>query len=99
MALSILPLGIVHEFQCTWSKMDIKMVIIAIAVSVQYCANAIDMSDDALRSVWDSGSHSSSWRHSIEVFHTRDQNHVTAGTAPFWGSSFATAAVAAVYLL
>ena len=32
----------------------------------------------------------------IEVFHTRDQNHVTAGAAPFWGSSFATAAVAAV---
>ena len=36
---------------------------------------------------------------SIEVFHTRDQNHVTAGAAPFWGSSFATAAVAAVYML
>ena len=24
----------------------------------------------------------------IEVFHTRDQNHVTAGANPFWGSSF-----------
>ena len=35
----------------------------------------------------------------IEVFHTRDQNHVTAGAAPFWGSRFATAAVAAVYML
>ena len=36
---------------------------------------------------------------SIEVFHTRDQNHMTAGAAPFWGSRFATAAVAAVYML
>ena len=27
---------------------------------------------------------------SIEVFHTQDQNHVTAGAAPFWGSSFET---------
>ena len=35
----------------------------------------------------------------IEVFHTRDQNHVTAGAAPFWGSSFATAAVAAVDMI
>ena len=32
----------------------------------------------------------------IEVFHTRDQNHVTAGANPFWGSSLATAAVRAV---
>ena len=29
----------------------------------------------------------------IEVFHTRDENHVTAGANPFWGSSFAAAAV------
>ena len=35
----------------------------------------------------------------IEVFHTRDQTHVTAGAAPFWGSSFATAAVAAVDMI
>ena len=35
----------------------------------------------------------------IEVFHTRDQNHVTAGAAPFWGSSFATAPVAAVDMI
>ena len=35
----------------------------------------------------------------IEVFHTRDQNHVTAGAAPYWGSSFATAAVAAVDMI
>ena len=35
----------------------------------------------------------------IEVFHTCDQNHVTAGAAPFWGSSFATAAVAAVDMI
>ena len=35
----------------------------------------------------------------IEVFHTRDQNHVTAGAAPFWGSSSATAAVAAVDMI
>ena len=35
----------------------------------------------------------------IEVFHTRDQNHVTAGGDPFWGLSFATAAVAVVYML
>ena len=32
----------------------------------------------------------------IEVFHTRDENHVTAGANPFWGSSFAAAAVGAV---
>ena len=32
----------------------------------------------------------------IGVFHTHDQNHVTAGATPFWRSSFATAAVAAV---
>ena len=36
----------------------------------------------------------------IQVFHTRDQNHVTAGGAnPFWGSNLATAAVGAVYML
>ena len=35
----------------------------------------------------------------IEVFHTRDQNHVTAGANPFWGSSFAAAAVGAVDML
>ena len=35
----------------------------------------------------------------IEVFHTRDQNHVTVGAAPFWESSLAPAAVAAVYML
>ena len=35
----------------------------------------------------------------IELFHTLDQNHVTDGVAPFWGSSFATTAAAAVYLL
>ena len=32
----------------------------------------------------------------IEVFHTCDQNHVTEGANPFWGSSFATAAAAVV---
>ena len=32
----------------------------------------------------------------IEVFHTRDENHVTAGANPFWGSSFAAAVVGAV---
>ena len=32
----------------------------------------------------------------IEVFHTRDENHVTAGANPFWGSSFAAAAAGAV---
>ena len=35
----------------------------------------------------------------IEVFHTRDQNHVTAGANQFWGSSLATAAVRAAYML
>ena len=36
---------------------------------------------------------------SIEVFHTHDQNHVTAVGAPYWRSSFATATVAAVDVL
>ena len=27
---------------------------------------------------------------SIEVFHTHDQNHVTAAANQFWGSNFAT---------
>ena len=35
----------------------------------------------------------------IEVFHTRDQNHVTAVGAPYWRSSFAAATVAAVDVL
>ena len=35
----------------------------------------------------------------IDVFHTCDQNHVTAVGAPYWRSSFATATVAAVDVL
>ena len=38
-------------------------------------------------------------RETIEVFHTRDQNHVTAVGAPYWRSSFATVRVEAVDVL
>ena len=35
----------------------------------------------------------------IDVFHTRDQSHVTAVGAPYWRSSFATATVPGVDVL
>ena len=42
---------------------------------------------------------SSRWNGCYRVFHTRDQNHVTAVGTPYWRSSFATATVAAVDVL